>query len=265
MTYSFFISIYKCFYDKKHCHNTFKIVYIREKSFLKVDFAKFILIMKYYRLRSFFMFQCPQKNCAKCCRLVEFRHNNQLKFPTYHNAPVEPFGSLDAQVLVVGLAPGLNGANQTNRTFTNDYAGDILYPALKKFGLATGEYKKIKNDGYELINVRVTNSVRCVPPQNKVVAEEISACRPFLQQEIASMPKLKLILCLGGVSHGAVLQALGYKKSEFKFAHGAEFELYKHNIHLIDSYHTSRYNINTNVLTMKMFEDIIQRITQYLE
>ena len=181
------------------------------------------------------MFCKPKKDCALCPRLVEFRSGNQQKFPTYHNGPVTPFGSLEAQILVVGLAPGLNGANQTDRPFTNDYAGDILYPALKKFGFAQGDYQKRKDDGFELINVRVTNSVRCVPPQNKVNAAEIAACRPFLQQEIASMPNLKIILSLGSVSHGAVLQALGYTKAAFKFAHGAEHFLPNHNLILLDS------------------------------
>lgn len=203
------------------------------------------------------MFECPSIKCEKCPRLSEFRKQNIQKFPLYHNAPVESFGSLGARILIVGLAPGLNGANQTNRPFTNDYAGDILYPALKKFGFATGEYKRVKNDGFELTDVRVTNSVRCVPPQNKVTAEEIAACRGYLQAEIAAMPNLKVILCLGAVSHGAVLQALDYKKSAFKFAHGSEHKLFNHGIVLKDSYHTSRYNINTGVLTAEMFDKII--------
>ena len=210
------------------------------------------------------MFCKPKKDCALCPRLVEFRSGNQQKFPTYHNGPVTPFGSLESQILVVGLAPGLNGANQTDRPFTNDYAGDILYPALKKFGFAQGNYQKRKDDGFELINVRVTNSVRCVPPQNKVNAAEIAACRPFLQQEIASMPNLKVILSLGSVSHGAVLQALGYTKAAFKFAHGAEHFLPNHNLILLDSYHTSRYNINTNVLTAEMFDQIIARLKELI-
>lgn len=210
------------------------------------------------------MFCKPKKDCALCPRLVEFRRCNQQKFPTYHNGPVTPFGSLESQILVVGLAPGLNGANQTDRPFTNDYAGDILYPALKKFGFAQGNYQKRKDDGFELINVRVTNSVRCVPPQNKVNAAEIAACRPFLQQEIASMPNLKVILSLGSVSHGAVLQALGYTKAAFKFAHRAEHFLPNHNLILLDSYHTSRYNINTNVLTAEMFDQIVARLKELI-
>jgi uracil-DNA glycosylase family 4 len=197
-------------------------------------------------------------------RLLEFRKQNKQKFPNYHNGPVESFGNLNAQILVVGLAPGLNGANQTNRPFTNDYAGDILYQALKKFGFAKGEYKRVKDDGFELVNVRVTNAVRCVPPQNKVTAEEIAACRGYLQAEMAAMPNLKIILSLGAVSHGAVLQALGYKKSAFKFAHGAKHILFNHNIILLDSYHTSRYNINTGVLTSEMFDEIIAQIKKLL-
>ncbi len=210
------------------------------------------------------MFKCPSFECDKCPRLLKFRSENKLKYPSYHNGPVESFGSLDAQILVVGLAPGLNGANRTNRPFTNDYAGDILYPTLKDFGFAKGEYKRVKDDGYELINVRVTNSVRCVPPQNKVTADEIAACRPYLQQEIAAMPNLRIILSLGAVSHGAVLQALGYKKSAFKFAHGAEHRLFNHNIILKDSYHTSRYNINTGVLSAEMFAAIVADIKNML-
>lgn len=210
------------------------------------------------------MLVSPEYTCSKCPRLCEFRQQNKIKYPHYHNGPVASFGELSANILVVGLAPGLNGANQTNRPFTNDYAGDILYPSLKKFGLATGNYGKTKDDGFNLVNVRVSNAVRCVPPQNKVIAEEISACRPFLQAEISAMPNLKIILSLGSVSHGAVLQALGYKKSAYKFAHGAEHFLPQHNIYLIDSYHTSRYNINTNVLTAAMFDAIIKQVKTLL-
>ena len=206
----------------------------------------------------------PDKICSKCPRLLSFRNQNKQKFPTYHNAPVESFGCLDAQILIVGLAPGLNGANQTNRPFTNDYAGDILYPALKNNGFATGEYKKIKNDGFELVNVRVSNAVRCVPPQNKVTTDEIKNCGSFLIDEIKNMPNLKIILSLGAVSHSAVLRALNYKLNEFKFIHGQTHFLYKQGIHLIDSYHTSRYNINTGVLTYDMFDNVIKNIRAIL-
>jgi uracil-DNA glycosylase family 4 len=206
------------------------------------------------------MFCPPEKNCALCPRLVDFRTQNQIKFPSYHNAPVESFGDLSAEVLVVGMAPGLNGANQTNRPFTNDYAGDVLYPALKKFGLAKGNYLKRADDGFELVNVRVTNAVRCVPPQNKVTGDEAKNCARFLREETASMPKLKVILVLGVVAHQAVLRVLGYKHSAFKFVHGKIYDLPQHNLKLIDSYHTSRYNINTGVLTPQMFDDIIKTV-----
>lgn len=210
------------------------------------------------------MFCAPQKNCSLCPRLVEFRQNNIRKFPAYYNAPVPSFGDISARLLVVGLAPGLNGANQTGRPFTNDYAGDILYPALKKCGLAKGKYAKRADDGFELQDVRITNAVRCVPPLNKVTGDEVKTCGEFLVQEIAAMPNLKVILTLGSVAHNAVLGALGYKKSGFKFAHGAKHLLFKHNIYMINSYHTSRYNINTGVLSEEMFAEALNRAVALL-
>lgn len=192
---------------------------------------------------------CPEKNCPLCPRLVEFRHENQKKYPTYFNSPVPAFGSLDSEILIIGLAPGLNGANQTGRPFTGDYAGDILYPALKDHGFAKGNYERHRNDGFELINVRITNGVKCVPPQNKVVAQEVNSCRQFLMSELDNMPNLKLVLSLGSVAHNAFLSALGYAKTKFKFAHNTCHILDKHSLKLLNSYHTSRYNINTGVLT----------------
>ena len=211
------------------------------------------------------MFICPGRDCDLCPRLVDFRKNNRIKFPTYFNGPVPPFGDLNAEVLIVGLAPGLNGANQTARPFTNDYAGEVLYPALKKHGLAYGNYGARKDDGFELINVRVTNSVRCVPPENKPIGEEVRNCGAFLREEIASMPKLKVILTLGSLAHGAVLSILGYKKSAFQFKHGAIHYLDKHNIKMLNSYHTSRYNINTGVLTYEMFDKIVERLVELVK
>ena len=207
---------------------------------------------------------CPEKNCSFCPRLEAFRTQNKIKFPHYFNAPVPSFGNINAPLLIVGMAPGLNGANQTGRPFTNDYAGDILYPSLKKYGFATGTYLKKADDGFELTFARVTNAVRCVPPQNKVIAEETNNCRQFLQQEITSMKNLKIILTLGTVAHNALLSALGYKKSAFKFAHGAIHHLEKENLLLVNSYHTSRYNINTGVLTADMFDNIINIIREKL-
>ena len=209
-------------------------------------------------------FVCPSRDCSKCQRLVEFREENKLKFPTYYNGPVPSFGALSSQILIVGLAPGLNGANQTARPFTNDYAGDVLYPILKKYGLAQGDYQKRKDDGFELLNVRVTNSVRCVPPQNKVTGDEVNTCGKFLIDEINNMPNLKIILTLGNVAHNAVLGVLGYKKAAFKFAHNTVHILEKHNLLMVNSYHTSRYNINTGVLTYEMFEDVIRHVKELL-
>ena len=210
------------------------------------------------------MFICPNKLCDKCQRLLNFRRENEVKYPNYYNGSVESFGDISAQILVVGLAPGLHGANQTGRPFTNDYAGDVLYPTLKKYGLAKGMYQKRKNDGFELINVRITNSVRCVPPQNKVTGDEVKNCGEYLIKEVMAMPNLKIILTLGAVAHSAVLGVLGYKKSQFKFAHGAAHNLSKHNITMINSYHTSRYNINTGVLTYEMFDDIVKSLKNML-
>lgn len=207
---------------------------------------------------------CPKKDCKLCPRLVEYREGNKLKFPTYQNAPVPPFGNLEAEILIVGLAPGLNGANQTGRPFTNDYAGDVLYPILKEFGLAQGNYQKRKDDGFELINVRITNSVKCAPPKNVVTGDEVKTCGQFLISEIENMPNLKVILTLGGVAHNAVLGVLGYKKAAFKFAHNAVHFLNKHNLYMVNSYHTSRYNINTGVLTEDMFRDVIKNLQKIL-
>ncbi len=211
------------------------------------------------------MIFCPSnKDCKKCARLLEYRVNNIEKFPTYYNGPVPSFGGLEAEILVVGLAPGLNGANQTGRPFTNDYAGDVLYPTLKKYGLAKGDYGKVANDGFELVNVRITNSVRCVPPQNKVTGEEVRNCGEYLIDELAAMSNLKIILTLGSVAHNAVLGVLGYKKSNFKFGHGNKHILDKHNLLMINSYHTSRYNINTGTLTFEMFDDVINDIKELI-
>ena len=207
---------------------------------------------------------CPEKNCPLCPRLVAFRTDNRQKFSSFYNAPVPPFGPSDARLLILGMAPGLKGANQTGRPFTNDYAGDLLYPVLKKYGFATGNYGKRADDGYLLVDARVTNSVRCVPPQNKVVAEEVNNCRRFLVSELEALDNLKIILALGGVAHNALLGTLGYPKSAFKFAHGARHLLPRHNLVLFNSYHTSRYNVNTGVLTAEMFENVIRQIREEL-
>lgn len=200
----------------------------------------------------------PEKDCDLCPRLHEFIQGNRVKFPDKFNAPVPSFGSLDASLLVVGLAPGLKGANFSGRPFTGDYAGDLLYPTLLKFGFARGEFKARADDGLELVDARITNAVRCVPPENKPTGPEINTCRPFLVDEIAAMPNLKVILSLGLVSHNSVLKTLGAKISAHKFAHGAVHEIGE--LKVIDSYHCSRYNTNTGRLTTQMFEDVFEKI-----
>jgi uracil-DNA glycosylase family 4 len=206
----------------------------------------------------------PATDCPLCPRLVEFRHANQAKFPEFYNGPVRPFGPLSAQILIVGLAPGLKGANATGRPFTGDYAGDLLYATLKKFGFATGTYDKRPDDGLELVNCRITNAVKCVPPENKPTGPEANTCRPFLISEIAAMQNLAGILCLGQIAHQAMLKTFGLKLSAYKFAHGARHQL-ENGLTLFDSYHCSRYNTQTYRLTPEMFEDVFADIRTYLE
>lgn len=201
----------------------------------------------------------PDHDCALCPRLKAFIDENRVKYPDQYNAPVPSFGQKDAALLIVGLAPGLKGANFTGRPFTGDYAGDLLYTTLLKTGFAKGTYGAHKDDGLELVNARITNAVKCVPPQNKVTGDEIKTCLPFLKQEIADMANLKVILSLGLVSHNAVLKATAHKQSAFKFAHNAQHDL-GGGLTLIDSYHCSRYNTNTGRLTTEMFERVFTTI-----
>jgi uracil-DNA glycosylase len=203
------------------------------------------------------MYNPPSLDCPLCPRLCEFREDNRRQYPSFFNAPVPSFGSIDAQFLVVGLAPGLKGANQTGRPFTGDYAGLILYHALKQYGFAKGNYKERPDDGFELVNCRITNAVRCVPPENKPETFETAQCNNFLKAEIATMKNLKLILSLGSVSHSAVLKAFGHKASFAKFEHGKTHKL-TDKITLIGSYHTSRYNMNTGRLTQEMFDKMVE-------
>lgn len=205
----------------------------------------------------------PKPDCAKCARLVAFRAQNQATFPDFHNAPVASFGPLDAKILIVGLAPGLKGANRTGRPFTGDWAGDLLYPTLVKFALARGTYGQTPDDGLEMTQARITNAVRCVPPENKVTGAEVAACQPFLVAEIEAMSNLKAIVSLGLVSHNAVLKALGFKQSAYKFAHGAQHDL-GGGLILADSYHCSRYNTNTGRLTEEMFEAVFKNLSRAL-
>jgi uracil-DNA glycosylase family 4 len=197
----------------------------------------------------------PRRNCSLCPRLEEFRVENREAYPKYFNGPVPSFGSIEASLLIVGLAPGLKGANQTGRPFTGDYAGDLLYSTLTRLGLARGKYDRRIDDGFELRGVRVTNAVRCVPPKNKPDPIEIKTCRGFLGNEIAAMPRLRAILSLGQIAHNSVSATLGLKRKDHPFTHGAitKFD----GRHLISSYHCSRYNTNTRVLTPLMFETAV--------
>ncbi|MBI1274701.1 uracil-DNA glycosylase [bacterium] len=205
-------------------------------------------------------------DCPLCPRLVAFREANRAKYPGFFNNPVPSFGSLEAEFLVVGLAPGLKGANQTGRPFTGDYAGKVLYEALALHGFGKGTYQERPDDEFTLVNCRITNAVRCVPPENKPTPEEAMTCRPFLEAEIAAMPKLKVILSLGLTSHAAVCKTLSIRQSQHPFGHGKWWDVsYKgRTVRLIDSYHSSRYNIQTNRLTQGMFNDIIKQVKAWL-
>ncbi len=203
-------------------------------------------------------FQGPPKNCGLCPRLAEFRADNKVQFPDWHNGAVPAFGSLDATLLVVGLAPGLRGANRTGRPFTGDYAGELLYPSLLKYGRARGTYGAEIDDGLELVDCRITNAVRCVPPANKPTPQEQKTCRSFLVEEIAAMPRLRSILVLGRIAHDAVMNTFGLRKVLYPFAHATTHRFDK-KLSITDSYHCSRYNLNTGVLTEPMFHEALER------
>lgn len=200
----------------------------------------------------------PSHNCPICPRLVAFRETARSSWPEWHNGPVPSFGLPTAKLLIVGLAPGLKGANRTGRPFTGDYAGDLLYSTLLEFGFATGQFDARPDDGLTLVNCLITNAVRCVPPENKPTPAEIAACRPFLINTMAAMPALRGILALGKISHDSVLRALGVPLAAYKFAHGAQHAI--NGLVVYDSYHCSRYNTNTGVLTTEMFRDVFAAI-----
>ncbi len=206
----------------------------------------------------------PGHDCPRCPRLAAFRKENRRLWPDWHNAPVDSFGDLQAQLLVVGLAPGLRGANRTGRPFTGDYAGDLLYATLASHGFASGTYDARPDDGLVLTGARITNAVRCLPPENRPVGAEVTACRPFLAAELAALPRLRAVLALGTVAHGAVLAALGLRKSAYPFAHGAHHDL-PDGRRLFDSYHCSRYNTNTGRLTEAMFHAVAAEIRRHLD
>ena len=205
----------------------------------------------------------PPSGCALCPRLAAFRQTNRSCFPDFFNAPVPAFGGAGARLLIVGLAPGLKGANRSGRPFTGDYAGELLYPTLDKFGLSRGRYDARPDDGLALVDCRITNAVRCVPPENKPTTVEIKTCLPFLEAELAELGGLRALLALGTISHGAILSAYDLRKAAYPFGHGAVHAL-PNGLRLFDSYHCSRYNVNTRRLTPAMFEAVFEELTSYL-
>lgn len=205
----------------------------------------------------------PSANCQLCPRLAAYRQANRAAHPGWFNAPVPSFGQRDARLLIVGLAPGVRGANRTGRPFTGDFAGELLYQTLLRFGLAQGPYCADPQDGLTLIGCRVTNAVRCVPPANLPTPAEIGACNGFLAAEVAAMPALRGILALGGTAHNAVLRAHGVRPARVPFRHGAIHSLPGGRI-LADSYHVSRLNTNTGRLTEAMFHAVVQELLKRL-
>ena len=204
----------------------------------------------------------PGRDCPRCPRLVAFRETWRTREPEWFNAPVDSFGPLDARLLIVGLAPGLRGANRTGRPFTGDYAGDLLYATLQEFGFARGDYQERADDGLELLDCRITNAVRCVPPENKPLPVEINTCRDFLVATLKEMTRLRVVVTLGRVAHETFVVANGTKRSAFPFGHGRAHPIA--GLTLINSYHCSRYNTNTGVLTPQMFRDVFTQVRETL-
>ncbi len=209
----------------------------------------------------------PARDCPLCPRLVAFRHELRASEPSWHNAPVKTFlpvsGASSVRLLVAGLAPGVRGANRTGRPFTGDYAGDLLYATLSRFGFANDRFAARTDDGLELCATAITNAVRCVPPQNKPVGAEINHCRPFLTATIADFPELRVIVTLGKIAHESTVRALGGRLASAPFSHGGEHQL--GGLQLFSSYHCSRYNTNTRRLTEDMFVGVFKRVRNYLE
>ncbi len=198
-------------------------------------------------------------DCRRCPRLAAFRDHHRSAEPNWFNAPVPSFGSSTARLLVVGLAPGLKGANRTGRPFTGDYAGDLLYSTLLQYGFAAGTYAADPGDGLRLVDCMITNAVRCVPPENKPTPEEIASCRPYFAARLAELPNLQAILALGRIAHDQTLATLGLKRSAYPFAHGARHDVGT-GLVLFDSFHCSRYNTNTGRLTAPMFHSVFEAI-----
>jgi uracil-DNA glycosylase family 4 len=205
----------------------------------------------------------PGRDCPLCPRLKTFREEWRRREPSWFNAPVASFGPRGARLLIVGLAPGLKGANRTGRPFTGDYAGDLLYDTLKRFGFASGNYEARADDGLTLVDARITNAVRCVPPENKPTPTEITTCRSFLQATIAEMPNLRAVVTLGRISHESTLAALNLRRPAAPFGHGAAHDVGK--LRIFASYHCSRLNTSTGVLTPRMFRDVFAAARAFLD
>lgn len=203
-------------------------------------------------------------NCRDCPRLSEFLDQLQQQYPGYHNRPVAPFGVEDARLLIVGLAPGMHGANASGRPFTGDHAGILLYQTLYEYGFATAAESLSADDGLELVDCRITNAVKCLPPQNKPIGSEVRNCNRYLLQELAGLDTGSIIIALGGIAHKAVISALNLKQVAHPFGHGAEYRL-PQDMLLIDSYHCSRYNTQTRRLTVPMFEQVFARARDLLQ
>jgi len=203
------------------------------------------------------------RDCPLCPRLTAFRARWRAAEPDWFNAPVRSFGDRQARFLIAGLAPGLRGANRTGRPFTGDYAGDLLYATLLEYGFAAGHYDERPDDGLTLVDCRISNAVRCVPPENKPTGAEIATCRRFLAATLAGMPRLTVVLALGRIAHDSAVTALGARPARHAFAHRARHEIGR--IRLYDSYHCSRYNTNTGRLTEQMFRDVFADIRRDLD
>jgi len=202
--------------------------------------------------------------CTACPRLSGFLEGLRGEYPDYHNRPVAPFGVKQPKLLIVGLAPGMHGANATGRPFTGDHAGILLYETLYKYGFSTAPVSSSKTDGLKLIQCCITNAVKCLPPENKPTTPEMNECNRFLLHELEAIKKGAVILALGTIAHKAVLRALDYKQSQFKFAHGNAHQL-DNNFILLDSYHCSRYNTQTKRLTTAMFHQIFEQARNIID
>ena len=203
------------------------------------------------------------KSCRACPRLAGFLDDVQDRYPDYYCRPVPPFGAPDARFLIVGLAPGMHGANRTGRPFTGDHAGILLYQMLHKYGFGSRDHSESAGDGLELIDCRITNAVKCLPPDNKPVGAEINTCNEFLANELHSLPKDSVVMALGGIAHRAIIKAMGLRQADYKFGHAALHEL--GDFQVLDSYHCSRYNTNTRRLTEAMFDAIFAQARELLD